>query len=786
MSSKDRLIIVVCVLGMLCAIGGAASLMPGINMMRRELQLTANDDLMENMPPDVAALYLGLGSFRGLGVDMMWSRAERLKREGKHYEAMELSRMITKLQPRFPQVWRYQAWNMAYNISVETHTPQERWMWVKAGIELLRDEGLVLNPGSMPLYQELSDIYLHKIGMFSDDMHWYYKLQLAREWEGLLGPPAGTETEDVLEAFRPIAMAYDRFVNRKQLGEALRVGIDELLASQYGDRFPELHDLRTLSLAQFDIRLRNLRNAVAAEEGEDRAAQLDGLRTLTEAQLAQEHIDPMERLLAGEPGVAAVIGRVEGLGLEVNGALLSYIAGIESSRSSVDAELFKLGVPTNDKARDEKLAALLDDETIAVERDLLVAFLRARVLVEYYHMDPRWMLDLMEGEWFVPGESRLAMRESGSIPKIPLDWRHPASHGLYWASMGVRKSAGLLYPGDQDLLNTDRRMLHGLQAMFQSGKILFDAVSNYYRQQPDPRFIKAYDYAMFGASDRIFSERLQQSAAPATFLAGHENFLIWACKYYYFYGDEDDANQYYTQLRTLYNKSTSYDYVDRYIKPLDDFIQEEFIREGGIEMNDLNGARAAIEGWVWQAWEVGIVEGNEESKNRFLRQAQKAHTTFNAKYANRMYQTPDVKLRMGRLALPPFPEILADVYYQFLMSPRGVVEPNIKARSWKTMHPMLKQMVYDRVIEPLTEEFVGYGTVDASEIFPEPPGMEAFRKLTAAQVVAEAEGLGIGATAKFGDEQKTQEQEKEAADAAAKEASRRALQTPTPGGAGSN
>ena len=83
-----------------------------------------------------------------------------------------------------------------------------------------------------------------------------------------------------------------------------------------------------------------------------------------------------------------------------------------------------------------------------------------------------------------------------------------------------------------------------------------------------------------------------------------------------------------------------------------------------------------------------------------------------------MYQTQDLKMAVGRLSLPPFPEVMADVYYQFLMSPRGVVEPNIKARSWNMMHPLLKQMVYDKVIEPLAEEFAGYGTVDATEIFP--------------------------------------------------------------------
>ena len=53
-----------------------------------------------------------LGSFRGLIVDVLWYRAYRLKEDGKFYEANKLSQAITQLQPRFPQVWVFHAWNI--------------------------------------------------------------------------------------------------------------------------------------------------------------------------------------------------------------------------------------------------------------------------------------------------------------------------------------------------------------------------------------------------------------------------------------------------------------------------------------------------------------------------------------------------------------------------------------------------------------------------------------------------------------------------------------------------
>src|SRR5262249_44510148 len=121
---------------------------------------------------------VAMGAFRGLFVNMLWIRANNLKEAGRYYEAMDPASTITKLQPRFPQVWAFHAWNMAYNISVTTQTPQERWQWVQSGIRLLRDQGIPANPNDLTLHRELAWIYLHKIQGFMDDANPYYKRQV--------------------------------------------------------------------------------------------------------------------------------------------------------------------------------------------------------------------------------------------------------------------------------------------------------------------------------------------------------------------------------------------------------------------------------------------------------------------------------------------------------------------------------------------------------------------------------------------------------------------------------
>lgn len=139
---------------------------------------------------------IAMGAFRGVFVNYLWMRANDLKEAGKFYESNQLADAITKLQPRFPRVWVFHAWNLAYNISVQTSTPQERWDWVNRGVALLRDEGIPANPNDMLLHKELAWIFLHKIGGVTDDANRYYKMKLAEEWTTVLGQPPVRDFKD--------------------------------------------------------------------------------------------------------------------------------------------------------------------------------------------------------------------------------------------------------------------------------------------------------------------------------------------------------------------------------------------------------------------------------------------------------------------------------------------------------------------------------------------------------------------------------------------------------------
>ena len=188
MKAKDWAIIVFCIVfgGVLLTLASIQT--DPIHKAREEMGLVANTSL-ESAPPSLAFATVAMGAFRGLIVDILWMRADKLKQEGKFFDAKQLAEWITTLQPRFAAVWDFHAWNMAYNISVAIPNtqPEERWRWVRNGYELLRDRGIELNPHDIMLYRSLAWIFQHKIGGVSDDCHRYYKRELALSMRSILG-----------------------------------------------------------------------------------------------------------------------------------------------------------------------------------------------------------------------------------------------------------------------------------------------------------------------------------------------------------------------------------------------------------------------------------------------------------------------------------------------------------------------------------------------------------------------------------------------------------------------
>ncbi|NOR66056.1 MAG: hypothetical protein GQ528_01715 [Woeseiaceae bacterium] len=434
-----------------------------INRQRVEMNLVI--DKPEDLPASLLLATVATGAFRGLAVDVLWMRADKLKDEGLFFDARQLAEWITILQPRFSSVWEFHAWNMAYNISVAIPAtqPDERWRWVRNGYELIRDEAIgKYKLKNITLYHEMARIFQHKMGGVSDDVHKYYKLQLA-------------------------------------------TAMEPLLASQ--DNQLDSQDNR-----YFEV--------------------------LAEAPVGWRQINT-------DPNVARLVK-----------ALKSTDPNFSDDDEFVSNYL---SLRQNSSRYARAAGETIDDFRGSDVLKKFDIFAKAHYLRKVWKLDPALMRQL--NDTYGPVDF------TDPNAHLPLDWRHPDSHAIYWAVKGLRIAAQEKSREIEiDETNTDRIVGHSLQNLFRNGKLIIRDVpmevpggdfSQGPRMQtfkevflrPDLRMFESYNKSALKIIEKYKDDR----GTYESMRNGYRNMLINALFSFYQSGHQHQAQKIYDQLREGYD-----------------------------------------------------------------------------------------------------------------------------------------------------------------------------------------------------------------------------------------
>ncbi len=622
MRSDTRIQLIAAVIAVL-ALLVTSGLSTSLSATAGRAQLGYADRAEAGDPPEVAA-GIALGAFRGVFVNILWLRANKMKEEGKFYESIELAKTITRLQPRFPRVWAFQAWNMAYNISVATKTPEERWLWVKAGIELLRDQGIPKNPNDTLLHKELAWIFVHKIQGYADDANQFYKRRVAEEWTYVLGmPPPRAETEQ---------QTHERYIG--------------------------------------------------------------WLSRMVEAP------ETLEEVIRREPTVETLVRRLrEEAGLELDLHMLEVFELHLALRESWAA---REGLITlNQETRNDGLARLLSEDEMVPAWRALIPHVRKRIIIDDYHMEPARML-------------RYTRRYG------PLDWRHPATHALYWAVRGVERGLDRRNTADFDMTNTDRVVLHAVQEIARWGDLEYDVLTDAYSALPNTDFFPVYATVLRELEDRAQAE-VSRARIYTTYGAGYENFMRDAVRYLYRSGEIEKAQQYYETLRTWpgLNLNDSVGLLEDFSKPLDQFVLDEV--RGQIDTPQV--AIQEIDGAMQNAMLRGLMRGNRRIFEGNINYARWVHQ----EYMNQQLRRTMAGGEQERMELFPrsFEEAAANSFVGLLS--RGRLTLDQAALLYRRAPIWLQQPAYDPLVASMTNT-AGMPRELFNQWFPEPANMEEFRR----------------------------------------------------------
>lgn len=130
-------------------------------------QLRAENYLAQSnlgeIDPVSSTMQLATFGLRPIAVIVLWEKATRFQKMEDYDNVTATVNQISKLQPNFVSIWKFQAHNLAYNISVDFDNYRHRYQWVRRGIDFLM-EGTQYNSQDAKLVQEVGAYTGSKIG----------------------------------------------------------------------------------------------------------------------------------------------------------------------------------------------------------------------------------------------------------------------------------------------------------------------------------------------------------------------------------------------------------------------------------------------------------------------------------------------------------------------------------------------------------------------------------------------------------------------------------------------
>lgn len=661
----------------------AAQFTPSINEGRKRMNMIGERNPQETAPPEYAFAIQAFGAFRGILTNIAFIRAEEYKEQGRYYDAMQLADWISKLQPRFPSVWEFLSWNMAWNISVTTYTPEERWNWVYSGAKLIRDQGLFYNPAAINLYKQLAWIFVNKMSETTDDYHMFYKRQWAWRMHLVLGAPPDPLGE------------YDPKKPFERIDSGARDTLFALVAGREPPPPPEKGQAASQPAASDQV------DSFALAQ----KASYDWMKAIADAP------EKLSDLYAQFPDAAKMVSALRDLNCRINDDKLEedvywahpdglawrffYRVRLLSEPPGILQRVSKKKASDPDADAREAFDKIVGVRSGNPAGAALIRFMQKKVLSEVYKLKPARMAELIAAFG-------------------PIDFRVVDAHSLYWVQEGLIAGNETVSKFGNDKVNTARLIFFSLRNLHLRNRITFEPYTDdvnyaYFNMDTDLNFIKPMHEA-FITYGPMLEPSDEKGGAGETYKTGHVNFLVEAIRTLYFAGRVREAQFYYDYLREHYGKNSDGTPNANYQLPLHDHVMKMFA-----EAIDIKEAQQAVNGLFAASFET-LSQGNVVQFNMLVGKAQEVYNN---------YQTKD---RADKVRFPPIRDMQADVLRLWLRQPP--TGPGItlnKARLWLYLPVYLKQAVYDEMIDGLKKE-CEVMEFDAAVAFPEPPGMEEYRK----------------------------------------------------------
>jgi len=151
------------------ASGETSSGLGKLARMRQEYDL--GEATLGKVDPSSSAMNLVLLGLRGPAASVLHLKAIEYQEKKQWAKLRATVDSIILLQPHYVQIWKFQGWNLAYNVSREWDKVDDRFYWVKEGIKFLK-LGTERNQTIPILFHNVGEVITTKMGV-SDEKKFF-------------------------------------------------------------------------------------------------------------------------------------------------------------------------------------------------------------------------------------------------------------------------------------------------------------------------------------------------------------------------------------------------------------------------------------------------------------------------------------------------------------------------------------------------------------------------------------------------------------------------------------
>ncbi len=188
--------------------------------VRHDEKLSQAD--LGQIDPTSETIKLATLGLRGIAADILWTKANEYKMKKNWTGLSATLEQMRRVQPNFISVWRFQAWNLSYNVSVEFDDYRDRYYWVIKGIDFLK-EGAKYNEREARLLWDIGWFTSEKIGRADEHIQFRRLFQDDDDFHG--SRPKG-KSRDNWQVGKESYLAAQRLVDFEK---APLVGINPVL-----------------------------------------------------------------------------------------------------------------------------------------------------------------------------------------------------------------------------------------------------------------------------------------------------------------------------------------------------------------------------------------------------------------------------------------------------------------------------------------------------------------------------------------------------------------------------